>query len=74
MLIKVGAISARPVRAVSNWRISLITNDGYGDIVNALITERQNTARSMPLNYAVCVIELSSVVSAELTVLRFNSH
>ena len=41
MLIKVGAIGARPVRAVSNWRISLIANDDYGDIVNALITERQ---------------------------------
>ena len=70
MLVKVRAISARPDRAVSNWRISLITtNDGYGDIVNAPVAGTPNTARSMPLNYAVCMIELSSVVSAELTVL-----
>ena len=31
--VKYGAISARPDRAVSNWRISLITVAGYGDIV-----------------------------------------
>ena len=69
MFIKVRAISACPVRAVSNWRISLITNDGYGDIVNAPVAGAPNTARSMPLNYAVCMIELPSVASAELTVL-----
>ena len=69
MLIKVRAISARPVRAVSNWRISLITNDDYGDIVNAPVAGTPNATRSMSLNYVACMIELPSVVSAEPTVL-----
>ena len=74
MLVKVRAISACPDRAVSNWRISLIANDGYGDIVNAPVAGTPNAARSMSLNYAACMIELSSVASAELTVSRSNSH
>ena len=68
-LIKFRAISARPIRAVSNWRISLIANDGYGDIVNAPVAGTPNATRSMSLNYVACVIELSSGASAELTVL-----
>ena len=67
--LSLGQLARAHNRAVSNWRISLITNDGYDDIVNAPVAGTPNTARSMPLNYAVCVIELSSVVSAELTVL-----
>ena len=69
MLVKFRAISARPIRAVSNWRLSPITNDGYGDIVNAPVAGTPNATRSMSLNYVACMIELSSVVSAELTVL-----
>ena len=72
--MKVGAISARPVRAVSNWRISLITNDGYGDIVDAPVAGTPNAARSMSLNSAARVIELSSVASAEPIMSQSNSH